>query len=321
MLTWKEAKDAVAEWAGRGGRCSTADDVGPFLRSVLEYMLLSGHYGNTRQFCFNARKGCFTLPYELEVPLKIKIDGEVGTAWDRWFTYHQNSFLDGSCLPAEAFFEDPNQYPTVYDLPEGGSKVGAFANCEELENAQILVQGTEANTGKEVVTWHKGQQLHGEVLSLKKGELRYTETIFGKITGINKSVTKGYVQLLWVKPEFSIKGFLADYSPLEEAPSYRRVKITSRHCGSCIKVSVLGRIRLKPAYADTDYIPFETRYTLQLAAQAINASYNKDIQGAQAIDKTMTDMIGRENEYKRINNGTPLEVSITTSAGAIKNIL
>lgn len=320
-ITWGEAKGLISQYAGRGGQCPTSERINTFVRQVLEYMLISGEYGNLRKFCFNAIKGCFTVPYELEVPLKIKFDGDVGTVWDKWFEWHNTKQLDGECFAfQEAAFEDPNYYPTVYDLPSVGACVGVVGVCNEADDAHLIVQGVDT-TGREVFTVHKGEKVSGEYLTITKGELRYTTTVFSKITGILKTKTNGYTPLYWVRPDQGVKGFLSDYTPLEEKPSYRRYRIKSPKCGNSVKVSVLGRIRLKSAYADTDYIPFDSLYTLELAAQAVNANYNNDTATAGAKDKMMQDLITRNNEYKRVQNGQPIEVFYPLSPGIIKNIV
>lgn len=321
MITFGEAKKILAQYAGRGGLCATNDQVDLFVRQVLEYILISGEYGNIRTFTFNAYKGCFTVPYELEVPLKILIDDQVGSSWDRWFNYHATKELGVGCIPADkAIVEDPNYYPTVYDLPVGGSQVGVLGRCEEAEDAHVLIQGVDV-TGKEVYTVHKGVKQTGEYLSIKKGQIKYSETKFLRVDHVIKTRTNGYVQLLWVNPTYERTGFLADYSPVEEKPSYRRYRLSSNNCGQYMKVSVLARIRLKSAYTDNDFIPFDTLYTLHLAAQAINANLNDSPDLAKAKDSTMQDMISRGNEYKRVNNGQPIEVYLGTSPGRIQNII
>ena len=320
-LTFGEVKTVLAEYSGRGGNCPTAKGVDMFVRQVLEYMLLSGAHGNLRKFCFNAVNGCFTVPYELDVPLKISIDGKVSTVWDKWFEFYTSRTLEGrTCVPAsDALFEDPNYYPTVYDLPSGGAQVGTMGTCLEDEDRGLIVQGKDPS-GREVITYHKGEQISGEYLSIKKQELHYTQTVFAEITGILKDPTTGYTQLWAVDSLTKTKRFLADYSPLEEKPSYRRFKLTTK-CDPSVKVSVLGRIRLKSHYADTDFIPFDTMYTLRLAAQAQNSDYNDDIETSAYKDKKMVELINRENNYKRIQNGKPIEVWQNNSAGRIKNIV
>lgn len=314
----------LAQYAGRAGECPDPDStqVKWFLRKVFEYLLLSGSYGNLRKFVFQAVKGVITLPYELEVPLKVKIDNITGSVWDQWFEYHSSKDLgDGCCLCEEAMFEDPNRFPTVYDVPYPYARIGVLAICEEADDAHVIVQGTDGS-GREIFTWHKGEKIRGEYLTIKKGVLRYTQVNFATITAVTKTQTNGYVQLLWICPEKSSRGFLADYSPLEEKPMYRRFRLkASTGCSPLAKVSILGRIRLKDAYADNDYLPFDTIYTLELAAQALNAQYNTDVQTAAAKDAVMVNMINRENTYKRVNNGQPIDYLQQTSPGQIANIV
>ncbi len=219
-LTFKQAKEILAKYDGRGGSCVDAPTVPLFVQKVLQHLLYSGEYGALRTFSFCAQRGCVTLPYELETPIKIKIGDRVGTVWDKWYDYHSSKEMS-DCLPAgQALIEDPNYYPTVYDIPFAeGALIGAIAVCNEDEDAHIIVQGYDA-TGREIVTQnYKGEQVVGEYLRIQQGVIKYTKAPFAKITGIVKTQTKGYVQLLWVSPSRNLKGFLADYSPLETAPS------------------------------------------------------------------------------------------------------
>lgn len=322
-ILYKEAREMLAQYAGRAGYCPSPDsiEVRWFLRKVFEYLLLSGSYGNLRKFVFQAVKGVITLPYELEVPLKVKIDNLVGSVWDQWFEYHSSKDMgDDCCLAQDALFEDPNSFPTVYDIPYGGARVGVLATCEEASDAHIIVQGVDGS-GREIFTTHKGEKITGEYLSIKKGILKYTEVTFANITSVLKSTTNGYVQLLWVCPDRNSRGFLADYSPLEEKPAYRRFRLKGTDCCPLTKVSILGRIRLKETYSDNDRLPFDTVYTLELAAQALNASYNTDTQTAAAKDSMMKEMVNRENTYKRVQNGQPLEYEYALSPGTIMNIV
>lgn len=319
-LTFGQARKILGKYADKGGKCASSEEAYFFVMQVLQYLLYSGSYGNLRKFCFNAVKGCFTVPYELEAPLKVKIDGEIGSVWDKWFEWHSSSDLDDCLAAPEALYEEPNYFATVYDLPSGGARVGVLGTCNEnVETAHVIVQGVDPS-GREIFTKHEGEQISGEYLRIIKGEIRYTQVTFGKITNVVKAPTNGYVQLLWIKPDSQVKGFLSDYSPLETAPSYKRFRLKSR-CAGLVKVSVIGRIRLKPQYTDMDYIPFDNVYALNLAGQTINSQLNNDVQIAQAKDGALQDIITRENEFKRVQNGQPLEFYQPISAGAIKNII
>jgi hypothetical protein len=323
-LTFGDARKLLAPYAGQGGKCETSEDVRLFVYEVLQYMLFSGQYGARRLFTFNAIKGCITLPYELEVPEKVRMDGVVGQVWNRWYDFSASTFLENTneavCFNAgDALIEDPNEYPTVYDVPECGSKVGVQCDCQQPADAHIIVKGIDLY-GREVFTTHKGEKVSGEYLGIKKGNLTYSQTVFKKITGIYKSDTEGYVSLWWVNTDLNTKGFLAEYSPKEHVPAYRRYRF-SKQCGASAKINVLGKIRLKDYYADTDKIPFDNIVSLKTAAQSRNNMTNKDVQTAVAQDQFMQTIINRENSYKSSNVGQPIDINISTSAGTIRGII
>lgn len=318
-ITFGEARKILSQYAGIGGKCAESPEVYRFVIKVLQFMLHKGEHGNERRYSFNALNGCITIPPELEVPLKVKIDGEVGTVWDRWFEFKEYGELN-KCLEADnCLTEDPNSYPIVYDHTVGW-RVGVVGHCNEAEDAYVLVQGTDP-TGREIFTVHKGEQVAGEYLRVVKGQLRYTQVAFGKITGITKSKTEGYVSLYSYSCELSKKKFLADYSPLDELPAYRRFKLSPQYCTPCSKVTILGRIKLKENYADTDRIPFDNYLALELAAQAVNSQFNDNVQIAKAKVDALNTVISEENAYKKPNNGQIIEVAHITSGGAIRNII
>lgn len=321
MITYGDAKKILAQYAGRGGQFPDAPSIDLFCKKVFQYLLITGSYGNLRKFCFQSNKGCITIPYELESPLKVRIDNQVGTVWNKWFEYYHYGELEG-CVPvSNALYEEPNQFCTVYDLPNKFCRVGCIGTACEAEDAHIIVSGKDPS-GREIFTNHEGNQISGEYIRIRQGELRYTETVFGEITSIYKTKTVGYVQLMWVRPEISnLRGFLADYSPFEERPSYRRFKLTAKNCGHSVNVSVIGRIRIKDHYGDNEKIPFDNLYTLEIAGQQINKNFTDDMQMAQAKDQFLQDVITRESEYKRVQPGSPVDVFFPTSAGNIKGIV
>jgi len=320
-LLYSEAKTILSKFAGAGGQCPGTKSVDLFVREVLQFMLYQGSYGNERKFCFNAENGCFTIPYELETPLKVKVDGRVGSVWDKWYEFHSTSILDGCIAAQDALFEDTNEYSTVYDLPTGGAQIGAVPTIKENSDCFIIIQG-EDPTGREIITYHNGERLVGEKLTPVWGQNVYTQSTFGRVTSVYKSITNGYLNLVWNKPDKYLKGFLADYSPLEQKPAYRRFQLTAacacKH--SLAKVSVIGRIRLKENYTDNDRIPFDNIYALSLAGQTINANYREKIDIAAAKTKMLGGVVNQENSYKKVNPGLPIEVYRPLSGGSIKGV-
>lgn len=318
-ITFGVAKKLLSRYYGTGGRCPTADGINLFVIQVLQYLLYQGESGNLRAFSFYAKDGCITLPYELETPLKVKIDAVVGNVFTSFFSYHSNMRMD-DCLPAQdALYDEPNLYPTVYDIPACGGKVGIVATCKEAADAAVIIKGVDL-TGREIFTVHQGENVVGAQLTPTKGKFVHSSVVFGKITEIVKPRLNGYLQL-YSMDSVGARTFLADYSPVEENPQYRRMRVKTRGgCPDKARVTVLGRIRLKSFYADEDLIPFDNYLALATAAQAVNANYNGDADTAGKKDIFMQQLIEKEGNYKKVNNGQALEVSPLTSGGAIKNL-
>lgn len=320
-ITFGTAKKLLSKYVGSGGKCPSSSDADLFTIKTLQRLLYSGTYGSTRKFTFNAVHGVITAPFELETPLKVKVDGKVGTVWNRWFEYYSTGDLQ-NCRPAQdALFEEPNESPVIYDLPTCGSRICTVGTCDEAADAHLIIQGKDA-TGRQVYTYHQGEQVSGEVVRICKGQQICTNTVFATVEHVIKTRTNGYVQLFGMNSQTGVSRFLADYSPVEENPSYRRFRVDSRYCPHMYaKISVLGRIRLRNSYTDNDIIPFDNLFAIETAGQEINKSYNDDYQGTQAKAVQLQGLITQENDFKRPNNGQPIEAYPPLSPGAIKNIV
>jgi len=319
-ITFGDAKILLAEFAARGGLCPDDPRVDLFVKSILQTLLFKGPNDCIRTFCFQARRGMITLPYELETPIKVLINNESGGTWSKWFSYYDTGHQDDRCILAgNALREDPNPYPTIYDLPAGGSRVAVMGVCDEAEDAHLIVRGKDP-TGREIVTFQDGEQVVGEYLSIKKGQLRYTTVNFATITEVVKTKTAGYVQLYGYNPDTYLRYFLADYSPLEEIPRYRRFQLTVE-CRENAEVKVIGRIRLKENYGDSEVLPIGNIYALKTAAQGMNLNDNNDIQGAIVKDQFAEKLLMQENQYKKVGSGQTIDVARVTSGGTIKNIM
>lgn len=319
-LTFGEVKSLVAPYAGRGGGCSDSQATTLFARQVLEHVLFSGQHGSVRQFCFVTYKGLFTAPPELETPLKIRIDNEVSTVWSKWYSFYMHGEIEGAESCAKFLIEQPNPTPLIYPVPPGGSLVGVLGTCSESDDAYVIVKGEDL-TGREIITMASdGSQIRGERFRIKKGELRYGKVLFGKVTEVVKSKTNGYVQLWSVNPNNQEHQLLADYSPLEEKPSYRQYKVRTIK-GPYVHISILGRVRLKENYTDNDLVPFDSLIPITIAAQRLQAETNNDVQTAAAKDKTLNTFIMNEGGYKKATAGSVIEVFHPLSGGAIKGIV
>lgn len=321
MITFGDAKAILAKYAGSGGACVDAPEVDLFVKKTLQFLLISGTNQDLRRYDFVACKGVFTVPQEVEAIIKLKVNGQVGNVWDKWFTFHNQNFLDGDCIcpPSNAVFEDPNYYATAYDIP-GQKRIGVLGHCEEAEDAHIIVQGKDAS-GREIFTNYRGTQISGAYLSICKGVLKYTDVTFATIDNVIKTKTNGYATLYALDPSCDSKSFLSDYTPLDEHPTYRRYKLTASNCCPYAQVSILARIRLKDNYSDLEKIPFENLVAIEMAGQFINSNFNNDLQSAGAKLQLMDNVIQREQMHKKVQTGIPINVSSVTGPSRVRNIV
>lgn len=319
-LTFGQAKNILAQYQGKGGKVPTADEIDNFVIKVLQYLLITGSPNCERSFTMNAVNGVFTAPYELETPLKVRVDGRVGTVGTKWFEFRSGSdSYDKSCYGSDMLYEDPNPYYTAFDGPNGGFQVGVTGTVTEDCDAHIIIAGNDAS-GREIFTNHKGAEIAGERLDIGKNIITWSNVSFDTIVSVVKTRTNGYTPLYW-KTSDGKKGFLADYSPVDEAPNYRRFKLQIPNCPSPAKLTILGRLRLKSHYADNDRIPFDNLYAIEVAGQQINQQFTEKFQEAAQSDVFLQKLTGRESEYKKINNGQPLEFFYPLSGGTIKGIV
>lgn len=317
MLKYSDAKKILAKYQGTAGKCDNVT-LDFFVKEVLQYLLIHGTYGNERKFTLCAQNGYITLPKELETPLKIKIGNAIGSVWNRWFEYHSGNDLHNGCIAEKALLEEPNRYPTVYDLPSCGGYPAVIGTCQEAPDAHVVVKGKDL-TGREIYSVHKGEKVVGVYLTIEKGKLHKSEIKFGQISEVSKTKTNGYTTLISLDDSCLVRKFLSDYEPYETAPSYRRAKLILTPCPEICFVSILGRIKLKDHYADDDLIPFDNILLLNVAGQTVNSMFNSDVQVAIAKDNYVEKLIEKEGNYKKVNNGQPIEVYRPLSGGMVKN--
>lgn len=324
IITLGRARNAVAKFAGKAGKCSDSDDVREFVYTIVQRLLQKGSHGSIGKWTFQLCNGCFTAPNDLEVPLKVKINDSSEPVWSHWYEFSDVQSRDVTCDDFKpGLFEEVGIFHTVHDLPSPGARVAAIPRCPESDDATVTIQGLDLQ-GQDVFTKYKGVQVHGETIKISKSKPVFTKTVFSRITGIEKSKTTDYVRLYWQTVDPALKkildrGLLAEYRPTETNPSYRRFRVPSASKDCCVKITVLGRIKLQDYYHDNDILPVSNINALERMAQAIQAELNEKLQVAQYHEKAVDRLIEEENTYYRTGQD-PLDFDYGRSPGSNRNL-
>lgn len=318
-LTFGEVKSIVAPYAGRSGKCSSAQETSLFAHQVMEYLLYSGSHDAVRKLCICAYRGCIVLPPEVQLPLKVRIDNQASEVWNKWYTFQAPTDGFERCWDAASVLkEDGGLTPLAYEIPKDDLVIGVLGTCDE-QDAFLTVQGKDA-TGREIYTTYQGESITGEKLSIKKGEIRYGQVSFREITAVVKSKTNGYVALYAVDLKKKKEYFLSDYAPTEEKPLYKKYKLGIQDCPAIAHISMLCRVRLKDSYHDNELTLFDNRLAVVLGAQRLQAELNNNLEVAQYKRQATEDILEKEGGYKK-TSGSPVAMFVPMSGGAIKNIV
>lgn len=320
-LTFGKAKALCQPYCGISGKAFDSKELHDFTIKVLQYLLITGSPGGEKLFNINTGAGFFTAPYEMETPLKMIVNGRVGNAVNQWFEFRSkpnncNNFLE--C--ADLIVEDTSTYYTAYDGPEEfqvGVKATQNGECKKC----FIVSGQDAS-GREVYTQHKGAGISGELLEVPENSamIKWTNVFFTKISGVVKDPTKGYLSCYWRDRKGNI-GYLSDYAPVEEVPSYRRFQMNIPNCPEYSNISIIARTRLRETYADNDRVPFDQFLGVEVAAQAVQSQLSKQPELAVQQDKFLQSLVERESTHKKLNNGLPIEQFYYTSGNTIMGIV
>lgn len=321
-FTFGKLKQIVAPYAGMAGKCASSADTEMFARGVMEYLLMEGSTAAIRELKIFAYNGTVVLPPEVEVPLKVKINGRPSEIWNKWCTIsNPSSNFDGhDCYTAwDVLAENGDYSPIAYPLPPAGSRIGVMATCEEDSNDRVIVSGLDV-TGREIYSENsQGERVVGEEFRLVKNEIRYSQFIYGKVTGVIKPITNGYVQLFAYDPQTDARTFLVDWRPSDLIPMYRKWSLTAP-CGPIAHLNILFRAKLKDSYVDNELTLFDNYIAVLMAAQRLQAEMKNDLETANYKRQATGESLDNEADYKRKGNG-PIQVFAPLSGGSIKNIV
>lgn len=317
IITLGQARKLLAPYVGKSGKCPDSEETRLFIMETIQILLHKGANGNLRKWCFMTTNSCFTAPHDLDIPIKVMINGYPDSVWSKWFEFFEIDPYEPCTSYIQGITEEINPFYTIYDIPPCGAKIYALALSKEASDAHLIIQGIDIN-GKDVYVEHKGEMMHGEYLSINKDTPKRTRTIFKRITGIQKTKTNNYIRLYWqTDKEY---GLLAEYRPSETNPSFRRFRVPNLDSCKPAKVTIIGRIKDPDYYHDNDVLPITNIAVLRKTAQMIQAEDTDKIEVANYKRQAIGQLIDDENQYRR-NGEEGFDFIVETSPGANCNLI
>lgn len=324
IITFGSLLELIAPSLGRAGT-GNCDFTNPSVRlkavSLLqEYVQRSG---SLKKWEIYSRNNIVTLPRDLALIRKVKINDEVSTVHSPWYEFFDQLApreFENCGNWQKGIRQEVNTFPTVYDVDPRGAYVLADLGkrCKTSTTGYTIIKGICADTGEDVYTTHKGELIHGERLDLEQGFSKRTTRRFKVVTDISKSETDDYVKYFQQIDKSHKPTMLSLMTPKETNAEFRRARILDQRCNprECYKLNILGSVNVLFDYHDNDVVPITDLPGIETLADAKQSSKGNNLAAAgfkyQLADKQIED----SNQYSRTQDNS-LDVDYESSPGSI----
>lgn len=170
-----------------------------------------------------------------------------------------------------------NNAITFTDLTNAPQRIAVYFSDPADNGRRVLIQGTD-NNGNTIYSQDGLFQVSGEYVVLAPPFVMTTAQV-GSITGIQKDVTSGPIQIFQVDPATAAQTLLLTMQAGEEVASYRRYFFNPLQFACCptagqttpspLNVTALVKFEPIPVVADADYLLLTCREAIIAEAQAI----------------------------------------------------
>lgn len=181
-----------------------------------------------------------------------------------------------------------NNAITFTDLTNTPQYVRAYMTDATDIAKRVLVQGLDSNNNT-IYSLDNTVMVSGVFLALEAPFITSTIT-FNRLTGIQKDVTSGRVEIYQVDPTTGDEVLLLTMEPSETTASYRRYYFSNLPCSCCappgategtVQVRAIAKMDLVPMSVDTDYCLLQSKEAFIEEARALTLS-ESDSASAQA---------------------------------------
>lgn len=197
------------------------------------------------------------------------------------------------CFSSEVFSR--NNAPTFVDLGPAPQFVRAFATDPTDLDKRVLMQGTD-NNGNTIYSQDFLQRATGQFGNLSNPFFQWP-MLFNSITGIQKDITNGPIQIFQVDPNTGAQVLLVTMQPSETTAWYRRYFFHHLPFNCCtaigpnpcvsppspqnVVVNAIVKLEFIPVQFDTDYCLIQNLEALKQEAMAVRYSTMDSAQSKQ----------------------------------------
>jgi len=159
-----------------------------------------------------------------------------------------------------------NNVPTFTDLAPAPQLLHIYtSNSDDVDNEKhVLIQGIDSN-GQTITSQDDGDLVQGIYLTLDTPFIA-TPMALNAITGIQKDITVGSIQIFQADPTTGNEVLLLTMEPSEQVASYRRYYFDNLPISCCppiiapapvpatLQVTALAKLEFIPVMVDSDYL-------------------------------------------------------------------
>jgi hypothetical protein len=226
--------------------------------------------------------GLITLPYDVDKPLALNVDGFPTFPRSKWFEYHLNgpgaySYMDFY----KSMWDDKGLSPLVRKITT--PFFPSISSTDSADNTlSIRIYGVDENENELMTGNEKGLLVQiGTTASVKAMD----------ITRIDKPDTVGVVS---IKDGTVLYG---EYQPFESEPMYKRIKVPAKST-----ITMMYRRRLFEVKSDNDFI-FINRLSLLAACRSMKYRETERLDLAFAQQQDAIYLASKEQEKRDVQDG------------------
>jgi len=217
------------------------------------------------------------------------------------------------CLPTSAYSR--NNAVTQVEMSPTPQLISVYITNPSDVGKRILLQGQD-NTGTTIYSQDVLNQVTGQFVTFAF-PFATAPMQFSKITGIQKDVTDGPVQVFQVDPTTGAQVLLLTMEPTEQTAWYRRYLLDPLPFNCChqpaippqvnsVRCTAIAMLEHIPVAVDTDYLLIQEPSAIILEAQAIRMSKNDSADAKPQARfyhlEAVRLLIGQTSRYLGIDN-------------------